>query len=246
MIQVINRAVDILEYVANDPERPKALGEIARDLGLNSATCANIIKTLLNRGYLEKLDLQRGYLPGKKMHLLGSNTIYKQELIDAADEEMLKLSRKLQENVLIAILKGDYRVIVLHHVYKQMVQATTQDEKKAYDSSTGRLLIALQSDEFQNKFILKHGLPSPSVWYEASTQKKFTASVKKIRDDGYAVIECTDQILGIAVPIYKKDLLIASLSVYVPEFRFDEAKRAKMLNATLKSAATISANLSKF
>ena len=75
------------------------------------------------------------------MNSLGSSAIYKQELIDAADEEMLKLSRKLQENVLIAILKGDSRIVVHHHVYKQMVQATTQEEKKAYDSSTGRLLI---------------------------------------------------------------------------------------------------------
>ena len=244
MIQVIHRAIDILEYVANDPDRPKALGEIARDLSLNPGTCANIIKTLLTRGYLEKLDMQKGYLPGKKMNSLGSSAIYKQELIDAADEEMLKLSRKLQENVLIAILKGDSRIVVHHHVYKQMVQATTQEEKKAYDSSTGRLLIALQSDEFQTKFILKHGLPASNIWYEASTQKKFNACVKKIREDGYAVIGCTDQILGIAAPIYKKDLLIAAISVYIPEFRFDEEKRQKIVSLTLKAASSISANLS--
>ena len=244
MIQVIHRAFDILEYVANDPERPKPLGAIARDLSLNAATTANIIKTLVTRGYVEKLELQKGYLPGKKMHSLGSNAIYKQDLIEASDEEVLKLSRKLQENVLIAILKGDTRIVVHHHIYKQMVQATTQEEKKAYDSSTGRLMIALQSDEFQTKFILKHGLPTANVWYEASTQKKFNACVKKIREDGYAVIECTDQILGIAAPIYKKDVLIAALSVYIPEFRFDESKREKIVGATIKSAQNISAKLS--
>jgi len=245
MIQVIHRAFDILEYVANDPERPKLLGEIARDIGLNAGTCANIVKTLLTRGYLEKLELQKGYLPGKKMQTLGSNAVYKQDLIEASDEEMLKLSKKIQENVLIAVLRGDTRIIVHHHIYKQLVQATTQEEKKAYDSSTGRLLIALQNDDFQNKFILKYGLPNVSVWPEASTQKKFNACIKKIREDGYALIECTDQVLGIAAPIYKKDILIAALSIYVPSFRFDENKKLKMLNATVKTASLICEKISK-
>ncbi len=245
MIQVIHRAFDILEYVANDPERPKLLGEIARDMGLNAGTCANIVKTLLTRGYLEKLEMQKGYLPGKKMQSLGSNSVYKQDLIEASDDEMLKLSRKLQENVLIAVLKGNSRIIVHQHIFKQLVQATTQEEKNVFDSSTGRLLVALQSDEFQSKYILKHGLPAANVWPEASTQKKFNASVKKIREDGYALIECTDQVLGIAAPIYKNGLLIAALSVYVPSFRFDDNKKVKMLNATIKTASIISENISK-
>lgn len=54
MIQVINRSVDILEYVAEDIYRPKLLGNIAKDLNLNVATCANIVKTLIDRGLLKK------------------------------------------------------------------------------------------------------------------------------------------------------------------------------------------------
>ena len=61
MIQVINRAFDILEYIAKDPDKPKALGEIASDLDLNAGTCANIIKTMVARKYLEKIDKQKGY-----------------------------------------------------------------------------------------------------------------------------------------------------------------------------------------
>jgi len=243
MIQVIHRAIDILELVANDPERPKPLGEIAKGVSLNAATVANIVKTLVGRGFLEKLDLQKGYLPGKKLLQISGNTIYKQELIAAADSEMLKLSKKLQENVLLAVLNGDSRIIVHHHEYKQLVQATSAEEKKAYDSSTGRLLIALHDSDFQNKFIQKHGLPAAAVWAEASTQKKFLACTEKIKADGYAVIEDTTQILGIAAPVYKKGLLMAAVSVYLPAFRCDDAKREAIIKAILKTAAAISANL---
>ena len=164
-------------------------------------------------------------------------------MIDADDGEMLKLSKKLHENVLIAILNGDNRIIVHQHIFKQLVQATSAEEKKAYDSSTGRLLIALQEIDFQNKFIQKHGLPAATVWAEASTQKKFFTCMDKIKNDGYAVIEDTTQILGIAAPIYKKGLLMAAISVYLPAFRCDNAKREKIIQAILKSASIISANL---
>jgi len=87
MIQVIHRAIDILEFVARDPERPKLLGEISAGINLKPGTCANIVKTLTLRGYLEKLDAQKGYLPGKQLYTLLGNTGYKKDLIEAADLE---------------------------------------------------------------------------------------------------------------------------------------------------------------
>ncbi|WP_373515471.1 helix-turn-helix domain-containing protein [Persicitalea sp.] len=54
MIQVIHRALDLLELIAIEPNQPKALGELADTLGLNHGTCANILKRLVNRGYVEQ------------------------------------------------------------------------------------------------------------------------------------------------------------------------------------------------
>ena len=54
MIQVIHRALDIVEFIARDPDKEFGLGEIAESLELNKGTCANIIKTLVNRGYLDQ------------------------------------------------------------------------------------------------------------------------------------------------------------------------------------------------
>ena len=54
MIQVINRALNILELVSKERDREFSLSEIANSLNLNASTCANIIKTLVTRGYLEQ------------------------------------------------------------------------------------------------------------------------------------------------------------------------------------------------
>src|SRR5574340_1645545 len=102
MIQVINRALDILEFLASEPERPKSLSEIAEKLDLNSGTCANIIKTLVNRRYVEKLDKKRGYFLGAKAYGLTGNDGYKKDLIGAAKEILEGLTKKLNENSLLA------------------------------------------------------------------------------------------------------------------------------------------------
>ena len=59
MIQVINRALDIIEFIAREPEKPKSLSDIANTLELNAGTCANIIKTLVERNYIEKLEYKK-------------------------------------------------------------------------------------------------------------------------------------------------------------------------------------------
>ena len=243
MIQVINRALDILEYVSNETQKPKLMGHIARDLQLNPATCANIIKTLVNRGYLEKSDIQKGYILGKNSRqLLGNHQTFA-SLISAAEPEMESITNLINEKCLIAILKADKRVVIYKNNCAQMVQANTPDEKKAYDSSTGRLLVAMLSEESLAKYVEQYGLPSKAIWQEANTHEKFMEQIKIIRKNKYALIEDSVQVIGIAAPIYDKGILTASLSIYLPAFRFSNTTRKKMIQLCVSAAKKISAKL---
>jgi IclR family KDG regulon transcriptional repressor len=243
MIQVIHRAIDIIEYVAHDPDRPKLLGEIALDLDLKPGTCANIVKTLTGRGYLEKLDSQKGYLLGKQFFSLSGNTGYKKDVIEASNAEMKEITATLNESSLLAILNGENRVVIHRQESDQLVQAHTPHEKKAYDSSTGRLLIAMLPDEELEKFITRYGLPPSQIWADANTKKKFFQQVEQIREKGYALIEDSVQIVGIAAAIYKNEKVVASLSIYIPSFRFNNRVRTKMVNLGVSAAKKISDNL---
>jgi len=59
MIQVIGKALDILELLAKDPDKVLTLSEVANTFNLNHGTCANIIKTLVDRNYVEKLPAKK-------------------------------------------------------------------------------------------------------------------------------------------------------------------------------------------
>ncbi|HEX7366805.1 MAG TPA: hypothetical protein VF273_06905, partial [Pelobium sp.] len=85
MIQVIHRSVDILEYVADDANKPKLMGNIARDLKLNTATCANIVKTLVSRGLLQKAENEKGYLIVNRLIEISQGTLVFKDLIKKAE-----------------------------------------------------------------------------------------------------------------------------------------------------------------
>jgi IclR family KDG regulon transcriptional repressor len=244
MIQVVHRALNILEYVAKDGNKPKLMGQIAQDLDLNTATCANIIKTLVQRGYLEKSDLQKGYIIGPQLKELTGKQQPHVKLIAAARIQMDLISELLNEKCLLAVLKADKRQVIYKNNCSQVVQATTPDEKKAYDSSTGRLLVAMLPDEALEKFVQNYGLPSSSIWPDADSPAKFMAQIQQIRKNRYALIEDSKQVIGIASPVFQQNELVASLSIYLPAFRFSNTVRKKMVQLCLAGADAISAQLS--
>ena len=236
MIQVINRAFDILEYVATEPNRPKSLTEVAEVAGLNMGTCANIMKTMVNRRYLDQVGPKKGYCLGSRAYWLTGNLSYRKDIIEAARQPMVALSKHLEESCLLAILNGDQRLIIHRELCDQPLQVQTADEKLVYDSASGRLLVGLLTDAELVKFKNRYGLPTPEIWEEAATEPKFYAQIQIIRDRKYAYQESLRQVIGYAVGVYRQEEVVASLSVYLPTYRHSAEKAAAVLSG-LKQAA---------
>lgn len=243
MIQVINRALDILEYIAIEPDKPKPLGEIADDLNLNAGTCANIIKTLVTRKYLEKIDKQKGYCLGSKAYEISGNEGYQKGLVDAAREEMENLTKKINENSLLCLLKGDIREVILRVQSKNDLQANTASEKKACDTASGRLLIAMLAETELEKFISKYGVPTTEEWEGVSDTKSFYKQLNKIRTQGYAIQITINQIIGLALPIYKKGKVPAAVSIYMPVLRFNNLDKENIIRLVKKATDKITKKL---
>ena len=63
MIKVLHKAFDILENMSAHKDRVFSLTELAEMIGEKPTTCANIVKTLCDRGYLCRAE-PRGYALG--------------------------------------------------------------------------------------------------------------------------------------------------------------------------------------
>ncbi len=243
MIQVIGRALDIIELIAKEPEEVKTLSDIADTIGLNHGTCANILKTLVNRNYVEKVGGKKGYKLGMMAFRLAGRKDYKNDLVEAAKEEMTRLTKQFNENTLLSVLKENKRLAILRVNSHHQLQVVTPTEKDAYNSSTGRLLVAMLPDDELEAFIKKHSLPPSRPAGKAVAEKKFYDEVKKIRKEGFATYLPDDQILGLAVPVYQESRVVASLSMYLPAFRCNNALKKQMKESLIRSAQKISNKL---
>jgi IclR family transcriptional regulator, KDG regulon repressor len=236
MIQVLNRAFDILEILAKEPQRERSLTEIADALELNHGTCANILKTLVQRKYVEQVGHKKGYLVGVMAYTLTNNNAYKKDMVQAVMPLMQGLTEKLNENTLFAILKDDKRLVLCDMQSNHDLLVRTSKEKSAYESSTGRLLLAYLSEEALAKFIEKYGLPRAEIWEESAAEEGLKATLKRIKKDGFAMQVSPKQIVGIAVPLFKDNVFVASLGVFLPESRF-RGEFKKVVMSEIKNTA---------
>lgn len=229
MIQVVNRALDILELVARDRSRLYTLNEISGQLNLNKGTCANIIKTLVSRGYIEQMGRMTGYRLGSMSYLLTDNYSHKRELLEVSTEPMNKLSNELNESCILSVLKENMR-LVLHEVKStHELQVINKKEKEAYRASTGRMILACMEPREQKKFLKKYGLPASDVWAGIEDEDDLAIELQKIKKKQMTFQISKSQIIGIAMPVYKGKKIIASLGVYLPQARYTTAMQEIIL-----------------
>jgi IclR family transcriptional regulator, KDG regulon repressor len=238
MVQVIIKAFDILELVAQRNGQAISLTEISAELQLNQATAANIIQTLGAKGYLEHIGKKKGYRLGPSAFRLTNEVAYEQDLVNAAREPMEILTEKTNETCLLGILRN-YKRYILHNVNcNQDIQVQIRSERNVYETASGRLLIAYLSEKERERFLQYNGLPDKTLWEEASTHSGFEDALFKIRSEEISMTNFNNHLVGFAVPIFAQKKVIAGLSIFLPEYRCDEANQKKII-ASLKEAAMI-------
>lgn len=245
MIQVLHRAFDILELCAQKKEGTLTLSEIADKFELNHATCANIMKTLVKRNYIEQVGYKKGYRLGSMAYQLTGNFSFRKELVQLAKKPVQEFVEELNETCLLAILrKTDLKRVVLYeNQSSHELSVKTNTEKDAYNSSTGQLLLAYLTEKEMDAIVDKFGLPNQLFWPATDTCEKLHQTLSKIRKQGFVIQKTSNHVVGIAVPVYKEGAVVASLSVYLPEIRYQGALKEIVINRLQQVAEQISSSL---
>lgn len=242
MIQVINRALDVLELLSQNIGKEIGLRHIADELKLNHSTCANIIKTLINREFIEKE--QGNYRLGPKAYYLTHNFSNKRNLLEAAGPHLKTLQTEINESCVLAILKGNTRVVLLKETSEHELQANTRDEKNAYMTATGRVLIACMTTDERDQFILSYGMPN-EMWPEVRNREELFRVLDKIKKDKIALHHAESDIVGAAIPLFQHGKPQGSVGVYLPISRFTPTKRERIITSLRLAAEQINGDLSK-
>ena len=100
------RSSDIINFLAEFPERGFTLSEIVRATKINVASCHAVLSTLVDCGYLTRSPNQRTYTLGRALVAIGQAALRGQPLIARAKEAAEDLRRELDVPVLLTTLVG--------------------------------------------------------------------------------------------------------------------------------------------
>lgn len=244
-IKVLEKAFTILEIIADDPSSPHSLSMIARRLGFNESTTAHILKTLVQKGYLEKSYPQKGYTLGPMAYYMTRYGPYRKDLINKAQPYMVKLAEEVHEEVLMVTMHLNRRYILFRVNGNKVLKIKKEFEREesVYQAATSRLLLAFEPLEQQYAFIENYGLPGGN-WPEMDSPAKLIKALKKIRDSELSIIMHPHHVVGVARPIWENGQVVAALGLWLPEYRFQDKNKQKILEEIQTTSNEISKTLS--
>jgi IclR family transcriptional regulator, KDG regulon repressor len=221
-----------------------SLTEISTILEINQATAANIINTLVSKDYLEHIGKKKGYRLGPACFTLTNNDAYEQNLLSASKEAMKNLTEAVQESCLLGIMRNQKRYIIHVENSNQVIQIQTRSERSMYETASGRILLAYLSEKELDRFLAANELPTDNTWEGVTDKATLMVALEKIKREKLAKTYAYGrEIKGFAAPIFKNNIVIAGLSVFVPEYRCSAAKEQEIIANLLATCERININM---
>ena len=211
MIKVVLKSLKILEIVSAGGQRAVKLSEIAEALGEKPSTCAGIVKTMTEAGYLQK-DPVRGYHLGIMAAALTHGDLYSRGLLKAAQARLPAFAVEHAVHMSLSILRESVRHSVLEVDPDGSTVMQVTANAQVMNSATGLLLTSFQPRHVQDAIVECYGLPRRFNGYE-----DFIRYLQTIREQGYVELVRNSKMIAVAVPVYQDGVLAAALGAYMTE-----------------------------
>lgn len=111
-VPAVDRALRILELLAESPAAEFGVSEISRQLSLNKSTVHGILTTLSDHGFLERDSSSRRYRAGPSLHAVALALRPASDVTSLARPALEALLRESGETVFLAVMRDDHVTLV--------------------------------------------------------------------------------------------------------------------------------------
>lgn len=241
----LNSGLDVLECLAT-MRRPLTLTEIAVNVGMSKSSIHQLLATLQQRGFVQRLQDQR-YCIGIKAWEVGC-VADSMGLARTTGPHVAQLVREISDGVSVGVLDGAEMVCIqlVESPRAVRVHSNVGDRTPAHSVSSGLAMLAALDDEAVRRLLP----PKLKVFTEATprTTEAVISELARVRARGYAFCRGAwrVEVGGVAVPIFGPDNhAIAALCVAAPAFRTTREWVSRMVPALKKTAGDIERDLGR-
>lgn len=241
-IQVIDRAVRVLELLADAPEG-LGLYDISRKLSVSPQTCQTLLRTLQFHEMVIQAGKGKPYVTGPKIQTLSSQWLSRKDKAGLARELVIKLARKTGELSLLVELRGNVAVPIVEVKSDSSLSVTSETKalEHLHAMATGKILLAF-AEGHQRELLLQQVHLRKLASKTITNKNIFNRHLEKVYKQGYAfcINEGNEGVGAVAVPVYdSKGNVAAALGSSIPMVRFNYARQKILLSELLSTARKI-------
>jgi DNA-binding IclR family transcriptional regulator len=229
MIQVIGRVFAILEELSLDGE--VSLESLARITGLNKGTLCNILRTLIELGYIRRSRSSHYELTDRFRGLCGPE-LHSPTEIESFRREVHALAEATGESGVLTELRADRVAVVVQSQHQRTLMVNAVEIYAAlslYHSVSGRILVSYLSAEQRADLCGRTGFPG-AQWDGIDSLPQLENACRKIRQSAISVMENPEQeIIAFAVPVFRPEGKIMALGLTMPLMRCPQKVREKII-----------------
>lgn len=246
VIQSIERAVSILDYLAEKPNGER-LTPMSRELGLNKSTAFSLVASLEALDLISQDQDTGRYSLGVRMLQYGLSVQNHMDLVFDAQPCLDSLASLYGETVHMAVLSGNEIIYVAKAESTKTVRMVTQIGGKmpAYCSALGKVLLAaLPQDQLVQ--LVETITFSPYTASTMRTPEALMEELERVRASGYAC-DREEREVGlfcVSAPVLDAHgECVAAISISLPAGRAAQHDIPKLIVSVQDTAADISCRL---
>ncbi len=251
VIQVIERFHKVMLAVSRTKGASCSMSEMAELLGISVSACSNIVKTMVELGYLRSLGPRQPYVMGDTPYFLARHADFKQALISTARPLVQNLVDEINEEATLVIEHNGERCALLRVKDNNLLQVKWPTRMSGMTScATGCVILSGRTRDERRTYWQQE----EDNCLNAKTFAEFNAACEKVFREGQLVLEPEEPdrskkmqlLISMAFPIFSNDEVIAALGLRMPMVRFTSKEdRLRILSAVRKTALDISEQLSE-
>lgn len=244
-IEVVGRALDVLEVFAQEQKPQLSLKEIADRLDQSMNTVFRLLYTLAAHGFVVKTNKQ--YELGSKLLDLTRAKMRHTDVVALARPHMNALLERFRETVnLGVIMDGKIRYVEVRESPERFrLVEHVGGTDPLHCTALGKAHLAFLPFPEVRDLVKIHGMPKVTE-HTLHTLTALRADLETTRDRGYA-IDHQESMLGgfcVAAPILNgSGRPVGAISIAGPYVRFNEARVPEVSAALREATAAISTHL---
>lgn len=240
-IQSLARGLQIIDLLTNS-HSPQSVTELANFLDVDKSTASRLVRTLENYGYVQRANVSRAYVVGKRLHSIGWQLTNRYALRELAQPFLTQLVQNTGECAHIGVYSSGKALIV------EDIQAETSSLRVV--GGVGRL-VSLHSTALGKALLAFGDFPLPDTFPRLTLKsitdgEQFQTELASIHQRGYAVDDEENEygVRCIASPVFDAfGITVASMGISAPTARVQHTDVVTVANVVKNMAFQLSYEL---